>query len=68
MTTSNLPVTCVEEQKNIPTPTLPRDPVEQWATTWTERFRLDAAEVDGEVHALCDKIRGLLDAIEKREA
>ena len=42
--------------------------ITDWAQTWVDRFRLDADEVDGEVHALCNKIRGLLTAIESREA
>lgn len=66
MLSSKLPTSHSETEVNIAS--LPRDNVEQWAQSWTERFRLDAQQVDEEVHALCSKIRCLLDAIEKREA
>ena len=43
------------------------DQIEQWAQNWTERFRLDAQEVDEEVHTLCEKIRARLSDIESSE-
>jgi hypothetical protein len=42
----------------------PNEQVGRWAQAWAERFRSDAGQVDTDVHALCERIRALLDAIE----
>ena len=42
------------------------DVITHWAQAWTDFFSSDAAEVDEQVHSLCNKIRTTLATIEEQ--